>query len=359
MDIEHCPTTREMRRAFERRDAGYDGLFFVGVKTTGIFCRPTCPARRPKPENIEFFASTADAELAGYRACKRCKPLIRPNETPEWLTPLMSAVDTDPARRWRDRDIRALEIDPVRVRRWFLSNHGQTFHAWVRARRVSMAMERIKQGEAVTNAAFDHGYDSLSGFNEAFQKLLGIQPSSAARAKPLFVDRVNTPLGPMLAGAVDEGLCLLEFTHRRMLERQLKTVVRRLQAIPTPGQHEHLSKVQSELDAYFAGDLQAFKTPVHAPGTEFQDHVWRALLEIPFGETESYSQLAARIGKPSARRAVAQANGMNRVAVLIPCHRVIGENGRLTGYGGGLRRKEFLLRLERKAAGLPAVDLFG
>jgi AraC family transcriptional regulator of adaptative response/methylated-DNA-[protein]-cysteine methyltransferase len=174
MTIEiRLPEEDEMFRAVLDRDRGYDGVFFVAVRTTGIFCRPTCPARKPRRENVEFFPTTRDAVLAGYRACRRCRPLEFRGEPPEWLADLLAAVEQDRLRRWRDGDLRARGLDPARVRRWFQREHGMTFHAYQRARRLGAALGQLRHGEDLTMVALDHGYESLSGFQDAFQTIFG------------------------------------------------------------------------------------------------------------------------------------------------------------------------------------------
>jgi O-6-methylguanine DNA methyltransferase len=238
------PAAPEIERAFYAADAAWDGRFVAAVRTTGIFCRPSCRARKPLARNVSYFADPAAARAAGYRACLRCHP-----ET---------------------------------------------------AGRVSMR-------------------------------------------------ELSTPLGAMVAAATDDAVVLLEFGDRRMLPAQLASVRRRFGPIDD-GEHRHLSELQRELDAYFAGDLSAFSVPLDAPGSPFQERVWDALLAIPYGETVSYAELARRVDEPRASRAVGRANGSNRIAIVIPCHRVINAGGGLGGYGGGLWRKERLLALEHTAA---------
>lgn len=339
------PSRPDMLQAFLARDASYEGVFLTAVRTTGIFCRPTCSARKPKPENVEFFAEVGEALQAGYRPCLRCRPLEVAGAPPDWLRPLLAEVEAEPLRRWRDRDLRALGLEPTRVRRWFRAQHGMTFHAYARARRLGLAFAAIQGGEGVTQAAFEHGYESLSGFGEAIKKLIGEPPSGAERTN-VVLRRIASPLGTLIAGASPEGICLLEFHDRRRLETQLKTLQRRLRAVFSPGAHPHLELLEEELGDYFAGARQRFSVPLVAPGTPFQEQVWGALREIPAGETRSYAELAQALGRPSAVRAVANANGQNRIAILIPCHRVIGQDGQLRGYGGGLWRKRRLLELE-------------
>jgi AraC family transcriptional regulator of adaptative response/methylated-DNA-[protein]-cysteine methyltransferase len=199
----------------------------------------------------------------------------------------------------------------------------------------------------VTPAAFDAGYDSLSGFNEAFQKLAGASPTAAAsEGEVVHVTRILTPLGPMVAAATEDALCLLEFADRRMLPTQIGRLTRYVPGVLTPGDNGVLRTVTGQLEEYFEGSRRTFDVPLRTPGTAFQERVWEELRKIPPGETVSYGVLARRIGRPSAVRAVGKANGDNRVAILIPCHRVVGADGNLTGYGGGLWRKRRLLEIE-------------
>lgn len=335
-----------MLAAFLERDAAYDGIFVTGVHTTGIFCRPTCSAKKPRPENVSFFPTPREALLSGYRPCLRCKPLEPAGRPPAWLRPLLAEVEEDPARRWTDRDVRARGIDPERVRRWFRRNHGMTFHAFNRARRLGAALGRVQNGDSVGRTAFDVGYDSLSGFQEAFRRYFGDAPTRLEDATVVRVTRVPTPLGPMLAAATDDALCMLEFVDRRMLPTQVERIRRRLRAVFVPDGNAVTARVQQELDEYFAGDRSVFSVPTQLCGTEFQRDVWSALVEIPYGETRSYAELAKQVGRPSAVRAVGRANGANALAVLVPCHRVVGANGKLVGYGGGVWRKRRLLEIE-------------
>lgn len=341
------PSHDEMTRAFLHRDATYEGVFFTAVRTTGIFCHPTCPAKKPRPENVQFYATAREALFAGFRPCKRCRPLDATGSTPEWLEGVLEAVEAEPTRRWTDEDFRLLGVSPERVRRWFQQHHGMTFHAYARARRLGSALERIREGEAVVDAAFDHGYESLSGFNEAFRRVLGVPPTKAAGDTVVRLRHLATPLGAMLAGATDSAVCLLEFVDRRMLELQLRRVVGRFACRVVPGSNALLDRMAAELESYFAGDLKEFTTPVEAPGTPFQEAVWQRLLAIPAGSTMSYGALAREVGRADAVRAVARAVGDNRIAIVIPCHRIVGADGSLTGYGGGLWRKQRLLDLER------------
>ena len=333
--------------AYLAGDPAYDGVFFTAVKTTGIFCRPACPARKPRPENVEFFATVREAMFAGYRPCKRCAPLTAPGTPPEWVTRLIARLDVAPDVRIRAADLRAEGIDPGRARRWFKTHYGMTFSAFCRARRLSGALATIRRGGSVDDAVFESGYLSHSGFRDAFARAFGAPPGRGEAVDSVALAWFESPLGPLIAGADDRGACLLEFSDRRMLETQLKTLARRLGRTLVPGGHPVLDRLRTELDEYFAGTRRRFDVPIHAPGTPFQERVWRALLAIPFGELRSYEQIAVAIGAPKAVRAVGRANGMNRIAIVIPCHRVVGKDGAPTGYGGGIWRKQRLLDLER------------
>lgn len=343
------PPERAMYQALLARDTRYEGVFVVGVKTTGVFCRPSCPARKPRPENVEFFAAAKGALLAGYRPCLRCRPLAAAGAAPDWLAGLLAEIEEDPERRWRDEDLRRRGLDPARVRRWFQQSHAMTFHAYQRARRLGRALGRIRAGEELTDTAYASGYESESGFRDAFGRLFGAPPGRARDLAPAVVTRILTPLGPMVAAASEEALLLLEFADRRMLEKQIDRIRRQVRARFAPGENRILARTQAELDEYFAGRRREFTVPLDTPGSEFQRAVWQALRAIPYGETRSYLEQARAIGRPDAVRAVARANGDNRIAILIPCHRVIGSSGELTGYGGQLWRKKALLDRERTA----------
>jgi AraC family transcriptional regulator of adaptative response/methylated-DNA-[protein]-cysteine methyltransferase len=340
-----------MYDALLRRDPSYDGIFIVGVKTTGIFCRPTCFARKPQPQNVEYFPSSREALLAGYRPCKRCHPMDNGGTAPAWVKSLLERVDRAPTARVTDADLRTMSIDPIRARRWFKEHYGMTFHAYHRARRMGLALTEVRRGKDLTQVGYRHGFESPSGFRYAFNRVFG-RPPGRSRAMPCLHGRwLDTPLGSMLALANDEGLYLLEFVDRRALETQIATLRRQLGCAIVPGAARPLDVIADELARYFQGTLTAFTVPLVLPGTPFQLEVWRRLRRIPHGEVLSYGELARDIGRPGAQRAVGRANGDNRIAVVIPCHRVVRTGGALCGYGGGLWRKKWLLDHERSTAG--------
>lgn len=340
---------RRYYQALLDRDPEYEGLFYVGVRTTGVFCRPTCPARNPKQENCEFFPNAKAALHAGYRPCKRCRPLAHPNDLSGALKRLVEAVEEQPQKRWRDRDFRALGVDQSTARRQFKKRFGMTFMEFARARRMGLALASLRKGGSVIDAQQDAGYESGSGFREAYARIIGSSPSSKG-ATALLASWLDSPLGPILAVAGEDQLVLLEFVERRGLERELLRL--RESAAIVPGRSAPIDQIERELAEYFAGERLAFETPIELRGTDFQRTVWNELLRIPPGETRSYQQLANSLGRPTAFRAVAQANGANQLAIVVPCHRVINSNGELGGYGGGVPRKRWLLDHERRGQGL-------
>lgn len=337
---------REMRRALAASDASYDGVFFTAVKTTGIFCRPSCSARKPKPENVEFFSTPRAAVFSGYRPCKRCRPLDTDGKPPAWVARLTHRFEASPAKRIAAAELRRMGVDPARARRYFLKHHGMTFQAYCRARRLSDAFRRIRGGRAVSEVAHDSGFESESGFRTAFARVFGSAPSAAQDCAAITLSWIETAVGPLVVGTTDEAVCLLEFSDRRMLESQLRTLRRRFRAVLVPGSNRLVTALKTQLDEYLAGGRREFELPLSCPGTPFQQKVWSALLKIPYGETCSYKEIARRVGHPGAVRAVGTANGMNRISILIPCHRVVNANGELGGYGGGLWRKRMLLDIE-------------
>ncbi len=352
MPMDAIPTPDRMYRALVERDPAFEGVFVVGVKTTGIFCRAGCPAKKPKPENCEFFASPKEALYAGYRACLRCRPMERGAKPGPVVVRLMELVEADPGTRLTDARLRELGLEPTTARRQFLKHCGMTFHAYQRARRMGMALEDLREHKDVPRAMDVAGFDSWSGFGEAFAGIFGKPPSEAAKVNRLVADWFTTPLGPMVAVANDQGLCVLEFSDRRALERELEWVRRSYKAVVVPGKNDVLRQIARELEEYFAGTRMRFDTPIAMRGSDFQVRVWRALLDIPCGQTRSYAQIARSTGNADAVRAVGRANGDNRMAIIIPCHRVIRSDGTMCGYGGGIWRKHRLLEHEAKLAGV-------
>jgi len=336
-----------MYQASLDKDSSFEGTYWMAVKTTGIFCRPTCTARKPKRENVEFFLSVQEALDKGYRACKVCKPLEKLNETPPYIQKLLSELAEDLSLKIKDADLSERNIEPVTLRRWFLKNHGMTFQAFQREFRMSAAFKKIKNGENILETALDSGYESLSGFNERFKNVLGASPKNSKIQTVIDLKRIETPIGTMYACAVEEGICLLEFTDRKNIEKQFRSLSTALNAEIIQGGNIHFGQLEEELKEYFEGRREKFDVPLYITGTEFQKKTWQLLREIPIGETRTYRQQSEFLGNPKAIRAVGTANGINKMAILIPCHRVIGSNGELVGYAGGIWRKQKLLELEK------------
>ncbi len=343
----------EFWRASRRRDSSYEGIFVVGVKTTGIFCRPACPARKPLRKNAEFFPGSKEALYAGYRPCLRCRPMNANGNVPKLVEELRKQVEQRPSEPLRDRDLAAMGIEPSTARRQFQRYFGMSFQAYQRSRRMGSALAAVRNGESVLDTQLDYGFESSSGFREAFARLFGAAPSKASGVHCLFARWIDSPLGAILALADESGLHVFDWVDRRGLEREILRLRKRTKFAIVPGDHPMLDQAASEIAEYFAGKRTTFTLPLSVRGTEFQRRVWGALLDIPAGETRSYADIAGSIGRPGAVRAVARAIGDNYRGLVIPCHRVIGSDGSLTGYGGGLARKQWLLDHERSSLLLP------
>ena len=348
------PSTSEMYRALVERDQSFEGLFFACVRTTGIFCRPTCHARKPRPENVEFAPTIQEALHRGYRPCLLCEPMSAGAAAPNWLAPLLEEIKQHPDLRLRDHDLRVRGLDPVQVRRTFKRSFGMTFQAYQRACRLGTAMKALHEGAPTIDAGMEAGFESDSGFRDAFARVFGDTPGRARGTALLTAAWTETPLGPMLAIAGDAGLELLEFVDRRALETELRDLrastrfARSAQAAAiVPGDHPILQQTAAQLREYFAGTRREFDLPLNQRGSAFQLAAWRALCEIPYGETRSYTDMARRVGSPGAVRAIGRVNGQNQIAIVVPCHRVIRADGSLCGYGGGRWRKHWLLEHEQ------------
>jgi AraC family transcriptional regulator of adaptative response/methylated-DNA-[protein]-cysteine methyltransferase len=349
--LTQLPPHDELYAHILRRDPELDGVVYVCVKTTGIFCRPVCPARTPLSKNITFVGSPEEAQELGFRACKRCRPLDHPDAPGVILTKLLKLVEEDPSRRWSEDDLREMGIEPATARRQFQRRFDMSFSQYARARRLGHAFNTIQQGDKVIEAQLDAGFESGSGFREAFSRAFGEAPVKSREAKTFAMDWIDTPLGTMLAIADQTHLHMLEFVERKALQGHVDRYRKAFNATVLPGSTPALKLIKAELKDYFAGKAMAFKSKIAEAGTEFQQTVWDELRRIPPGVTRSYQEVSERIGRPTAMRAVANANRLNRCAIILPCHRVIGADGTLTGYAGGLWRKQWLLDHERRVTG--------
>lgn len=334
--------------ALLQRKQDFTGIFFVGVKTTSVFCIATCHARKPKKENVTFYTTVKDALDHGYRPCKVCKPTENANESPEQVKAAMKLVELNPKVKITDSRLRQENISPETIRRWFKKHYGMTFQAYQRMYRMNVAFEELKKGKKVTHTAFDSGYDSLSGFGYTFKRVIGNAPQNSTEGNLILINRFTTPLGPMFVCATEKGICLLEFVDRRMLETELSDLQKRLRANILTGENQHIKQAKTEINEYFDSKRTQFDVKLHTPGTDFQQEVWNALRDIQYGQTSTYQKQAIKLDRPNAVRAVASANGHNRIAIIIPCHRVVGKDGKMVGYRGGIERKKWLLEHEHK-----------
>jgi AraC family transcriptional regulator, regulatory protein of adaptative response / methylated-DNA-[protein]-cysteine methyltransferase len=342
------PSDDVLYQALVDSDPSYEGRALVGVTSTGIFCRLVCPARNPLQKNCSFFETAADCLEAGFRPCKRCHPLGQ-SKDPVIATPL-AALESDPLRRWSETDVENMGLDPSTVRRTFKRQFGLTFLEMARLRRLKHGFRDLAEGKKVIDAQLTAGFDSPASFRKAFAKLLGVAPGTLTPEAMLKADWIETPIGPMIIVADKQALHLLEFADRKALPTELQKILRNTKGQLGIGRTKITDQTELELKQFFAGNRADFSVPLAYHGTDFTNTVWRALQNIPAGETRSYLDLAKSIDRPTATRAVARANGANQIALIIPCHRVIGADGSLTGYGGGLWRKQKLIELEKQYA---------
>ncbi|WP_324807033.1 methylated-DNA--[protein]-cysteine S-methyltransferase [Sphingomonas sp. LY29] len=347
LDPNHCWT------AFEARDRALDGQFVGAVRTTGIYCKPSCPARHPKREHVEFFTAPDEARAAGYRACLRC----RPDEVGRDREAVASAVRTLEAAEEAPRlaDLAAsVGYAPHHFQRLFTRDMGVSPAAYWRALRARRAQHHLSEDKPVTDAIYDSGYAAPSRFYADAKERLGMTPSAwrdGGRGETIRFATLDTPLGPMLVAATRTGICRLSFEEDET-------------ALRLRFPNATIAPADAEMASLISGVLTAVETPSAMPdlpidvrGTAFQEAVWRELRKIPVGETRSYADIAAAVGQPGAVRAVGTANGANPVAILVPCHRVIRSDGSLGGYAGGLDRKRKLLAGEGVRLNQPTLDL--
>ena len=279
--MELLPSFDTMYRALVNRDASFQGIFVVGVRTTGIFCRPTCSAKKPARENVEFFAGASEALHGGYRPCLRCQPMDPEQRPPKLIERLRAEVERAPGGRLTDKELAALSIDPSTARRQFKRHYGMTFQAYHRARRLGLALRKVRHGGRVDETQNGSGFESASGFREAFTRIFGAAPTEAKDKPCLLAERIETPLGTMIAVADDAGLRLLEFVDRRATERELQLLRQRLRTSIVPGEHLHLDAVRTQLAEYFAGKRMEFDVPLAPVGSDFQQRTWEIAAHHP------------------------------------------------------------------------------
>ena len=339
--------------AFEARDRTWDGRVIGAVSTTRIYCKPSCPARRPKREHVEFYLDTEGARRAGYRACLRCRPdkVARDREAVAKAAALIEAAE-EPLRL--DVVAAAVGYAPHHFQRLFTRDMGVSPAAYARALRARRAEDHLMEDKSVSDAMYDAGYAAPSRFYADAKDRLGMTPSAwrdGGRGETIRYVVTESALGPLLVAATPKGICRLTFNEDEgALRRRFPNADVRAD--------------DGTIAGWVEGALMAIEHPEAAPelpidvrGTAFQERVWQELRRIPLGQTRSYAEIAAAVGQPGAVRAVGTANGSNPVSVLVPCHRVIRSDGSLGGYGGGLPNKLKLLAAEGITLGQPVLDL--
>jgi AraC family transcriptional regulator of adaptative response/methylated-DNA-[protein]-cysteine methyltransferase len=340
--------------AVSARDRAMDGVFFYAVMSTGIYCRPSCPSKRPRRENVVFFRAREAAERAGFRPCKRCKPEATSQADPntQLIEKVCRYIDTHPDERVTLEALgRALGISPFHLQRRFKALTGITPRAYADSRRLNSLKAGLREGHSVTRSLYDAGYGSSSRLYERASSQLGMTPARYQKqgsGVTIHYTIAPTPIGKMLLAATERGVCSIHFGDAAAtLERELRIEFSKAEITRADGK---LGDQVKALRAILEGE-SAVALPLDIQATRFQRRVWEALQAIPRGATKSYSKIAADIGQPKAARAVARACATNPVAVAIPCHRVVREDGALGGYRWGVERKKKLLALEAANGG--------
>jgi AraC family transcriptional regulator of adaptative response/methylated-DNA-[protein]-cysteine methyltransferase len=347
------PSEATMRKAVAERDASFDGSFVYGVVTTGVYCRPSCQSRPAKAQNMRFFVDAEAAESAGFRACKRCQPRSNVNTTAKLMQSLAQYIDKN-----ADQPL-SLELlseqahlSPTHLQRTFKAVLGVSPKAYHDAARLRLLKSSLKSGKSVLDAIGDAGFQSTSRIYGHATRNLGMAPSvyrAGGRGETIASAFRNTALGPLLMAATMRGVCFAQFGRSESaLLAQLKGEFPQAQVVAsTMTQSPELNAWIEALEAHIASSAPRPDVPLDLRGTAFQIQVWKFLLSVPAGSAVSYSEVAQGIGAPRAFRAAASACAANRIAVLIPCHRVLRGNGDLGGYRWGLERKRALLDQER------------
>ena len=347
------PSEDEMRKAITERNKSFDGEFYYGVISTEVFCQPSCPSRQAKPENIRFFPSAEAAEVVGFRACKRCRPT-------EDLSKVRHLVEVAQyIEKYADEKLTLssladiAELSPSRLQRVFKGAFGVSPKAYQDAIRMKRFKQSLKKGDGITDAIFSAGFGSVSRVYGEASRNLGMIPKSyraGGMGEAISYACRNTALGIMVMAATDKGICFVQFADdEESLISNLKDEFPKAEVNQSPAQGTtELDLWMDALDKHISDGSARPDLPLDMRGTAFQMKVWTFLLSIREGDVLSYSELAEKINKPKAARAVASACAKNRIGVLIPCHRILRGDGSLGGYRWGLERKRVLLDTERK-----------
>ena len=343
------PSQDDMWRALEKRDARYDGLFVYGVISTRVFCRPSCPSRKPRPLQVVFFSKPDDASRAGFRACRRCKP----DETDPILSKIVRISAHMDAHPEESSTLKALgerfKVSPYHLQRSFKRVMGVSPRQYAEGARLKHLKGRLKEGDSVRRSSYDSGVHSTGWLYGPKGMKLGMEASAyrqGGRGRRIAYSIPPCSLGYLLVAGTDKGVCMVGLGHSE--DEMLTALKKEYPNAMLARQPEEISRwVQAIVDFIDGkGDGRMKQLPIEIRGTAFQRRVWNELRSIPAGSTRTYSQVAASLGQPDAVRAVARACATNPVALVIPCHRVIGKDGSPTGYRWGLERKEALLRIE-------------
>lgn len=336
----------EYWQAIETRDRSLDGTFVYAVKTTGVFCRPSCPSRRPRQENVRYFQAIAEAAAAGFRPCKRCRPADAEHPEASLMEAACRYIDTHAEGFQLDAFSRHMGYSPFHLQRTFKAELGITPRAYAESRRVATMKQNLRDGHSVTESLYDAGFSSPSRIYENSASHFGMTPATYrkhGRGAKITYTVAESPLGLLLVAQTERGVCSVLFGDSEAeLEAALKAEFPA--AIITRADSPHIARILAHLE----GSERLLRLPLDIQATAFQRRVWEYLQRIPYGETRSYSQVARDLDQPTASRAVARACATNPVALAIPCHRVVRQGGALSGYRWGLHRKQALLDKERQ-----------
>ena len=356
---ENAPTNDEKWKAILARDAHFDGVFVFAVRSTGIYCRPSCPAKRPNRENVSFFATPDDAERSGFRPCRRCNPRdAKSLPGARWVYEICDFIDANLGKRLALSPLAAeAGLSPFYFQRTFKKILGVSPRQYVEARRLAKMKRFLRNGETVNDSLYNAGFSSRSRVYEKIASGLGVNPGTirqGGRGLQIQYTIVDSPLGRLLVGATERGVCAVCMGDS---DRTVETVL--AEDYPAANLHRNDKGMKEWAGAfvrYFAGQSFPLKLPIDVTGTAFQWKVWKKIQSIPYGKTATYSGIASALGAPNASRAVARACATNHVALVIPCHRVIGKDGGLHGYRWGNDRKLTLLKMEQRASVSKIVD---
>ena len=338
-------------KAVLSRDAHFEGVFVFAVRSTGIYCRPSCPARRSSRDNVAFFAGPDDAERSGFRPCRRCNPRdARSFSASAWVYEICAFIDANLGKRLTLSTLAAhADLSPFHLQRTFKKVLGVSPRQYVESRRLAKMKRFLRDGETVNNSLYNAGFSSRSRVYEKISSGLGANPGAirqGGRGLQIRYTIVDSPVGRLLVGATERGVCAVCMGDS---DRTVETVL--AEDYPAANLHRNDDGMKEWANAfvrYFAGQ-SSLRLPLDVTGTTFQWKVWKKIQSIPYGKTATYSGIADALGAPQASRAVARACATNPVALVIPCHRVIGKDGGLHGYRWGNKRKLTLLNLEQRA----------